>query len=287
MKRDREQLSVPIVNPPFIPLHASVSVRPSGRRARDRVKLFRKGHKVNPLLIWLPDDRWVFEDHSYPWRCIGKVKTPRGAATGTLVGPRHLLVASHSIDWTPDDAGFVQFRPSFFDTDVFEEAEGESVYAWQEVGAAPDGEYEIAEDYAVVVLNKRLGDTLGWLGTRVYNDKWDDENYWVNVGYAGDLADGARPSFQGPFAITDGDSPGFFKTGDGLDLETYADLAPGNSGGPVFSWWDDGPHIVGVVSGEGQLSPNIDAIVLPRFANWLGGGGPLVNLVSFALSDSP
>lgn len=285
---DDAVLNKPIVHKPFRPEHAKVSVIPAGRIERRRIKTSCKGRSVRPLYVFEPDDRWIFRDTNYPWRCVGRVQTNRGSGTGTLVGPRHLLTASHVIGWGENDAGWLKFQPALFDTSApFGEAWAETTYSYEKISASPDGEYEVAEDYVVCVLDQRLGDTLGWLGTRVYDDDWDDDAYWVNVGYPGMPGNDVEPSFQGPFSITDGDHPGFLKTGDGLDLETYADLTPGDSGGAIFGWWDDGPYIVGVVSAEGTLDPNIDLPTYPRFANWAGGGSPMVHVVNQARSEFP
>jgi len=39
----------------------------------------------------------------------------------------------------------------------------------------------------------------------------------------------------------------FGQGGEELESET-ADLTPGNSGGPMFGWWNGDPRLVGVVS---------------------------------------
>jgi len=40
----------------------------------------------------------------------------------------------------------------------------------------------------VVVLDQRLGDNVGWMGTRTYTTDWDDSPYWFDKGYPFDLA---------------------------------------------------------------------------------------------------
>jgi V8-like Glu-specific endopeptidase len=60
-----------------------------------------KGETVKPLFIYPPDGRKVFKDTTYPWRACGRVTTNTDQGAGALVGPRHLLTASHLIGWTP------------------------------------------------------------------------------------------------------------------------------------------------------------------------------------------
>jgi hypothetical protein len=114
---------------------------------------------------------------------------------------------------------------------------------------------------------------------------------FTHVGYPDEIAGGQRPSFQGQISFEDADHPGFFETGDGLDMETEADLTKGDSGGPFLAHWDKpvpGPYIVGVTSAEGTLGPQLDDPFRPLDAdNWAGGGKPMVALVKQALADFP
>ncbi len=91
----------------------------------------------------------------------------------------------------------------------------------------------------------------------------------------------------------------FFDTaeGEGLDILTHASMNHGDSGAPVFGWWGDGgpyggdsagPYIVGVVTGEGQLSDVItNYSSSDRTGNWLGGGSEMPDLVNQAIGAYP
>src|SRR5439155_26607814 len=64
--------------------------------------------------IFAPDTRYVFSDTSFPWCTTGRVATGGGWGSGALVGPRHLLCASHMMTWTPDNTvNQVTFTPSY------------------------------------------------------------------------------------------------------------------------------------------------------------------------------
>ena len=65
--------------------------------------------------IFPPDQRYLFDDTSFPWCTTGRVDVTGGWGSGTLVGPRHLLCASHMMTWNPDNTvNQVTFTPSYF-----------------------------------------------------------------------------------------------------------------------------------------------------------------------------
>ena len=105
------------------------------------------------------------------WSTVGLVETNRGSGSGVMIGPRHLLTVSHVIDWTAPEgfaADWVRFTPSSFDGDApFGESYGVHIYWYlQEDGdgfiTGDEGNF----DYVVVVLDRRLGETTGWMGAR-------------------------------------------------------------------------------------------------------------------------
>lgn len=206
------------------------------------------GERRVATTIFGSDNRRAFRDTSYPWGTVGLVQTNRGSGSGVMIGPRHLLTVSHVIDWTAP-AGFaadwVRFTPSFFDGGApFGEAFGSHIY-WY-VKEDGDGFISGTEgnfDYVVVVLDRRLGDTTGWMGARGYNDDWDNLAAWSHMGYPADLNGGQRPTWQGGFKV-DGTDAG------AQAILHKADVFPGQSGGPVFGFWagDVGPRAIAVQS---------------------------------------
>jgi hypothetical protein len=159
-----------------------------------------------------------------------------------------MLTVSHIIDWTAP-AGFaadwVRFTPSYFDGDEpFGVAYGEHIYWYlKEDGdgfiTGDEGDY----DYVVVVLDRRLGETTGWMGARGYDDDWDGLNAWSHMGYPTDLNSGQRPTWQGGFTMNGTDDAA-------QSILHQADVFPGQSGGPMFGFWegDVGPRAVAVQS---------------------------------------
>jgi V8-like Glu-specific endopeptidase len=194
------------------------------------------------------DNRRAFQDTSYPWSTIGLVQTNRGSGSGVMIGPRHLLTVSHVIDWTAPPgfaADWVRFTPSFFDGGApFGEAYGAHIYWYlQEDGdgfiTGSEGDF----DYVVVVLDRRMGETTGWMGARGYDDAWDTLDVWSHMGYPGDLNSGQRPTWQGGFRVNGTDAAA-------QSILHQADVFVGQSGGPVFAFWDGdvGPRAIAVQS---------------------------------------
>lgn len=226
--------------------------------------------------IFAPDQRYTFNDTAFPWCTVGKVETPGGSASGAMVGPRHLLTCSHAIQWNADGtAGWVKFTPSYFDGSApFGVAWGTMVY-WEglKVFGPTINRNEGQHDYVCVVLNTRMGDLTGWMGSRGWSDDWDGEPYWAHIGYPGDLAGGQRPSFQGGISLD----------GSFWDREVHTrifhrgDVWPGQSGGPFFAWWagESWPRVVADQSGQDSDE------------NSASGGAHMVDCIIRARSDFP
>jgi V8-like Glu-specific endopeptidase len=224
--------------------------------------------------IFAPDDRYVFSDTAFPWCTTGKVDTGGGWGSGALVGPRHLLCASHMMTWNSDNTvNQVTFTPSYFDGNApFGNSGIIHWYAYRKNVGPTLSNDDVAEDYVVLVLTQRLGDICGWMGTRGYDSGWNGLSVWSHIGYPGDLTGGSRPTYQGsiPIDSTSGSSAD-------EDLWHKGDVWPGQSGGPYFAWFgsEPWPRACGVQSGQNSST------------NSAGGGYYISNLVNTARTDFP
>lgn len=225
--------------------------------------------------IFPPDQRRLFQDTAFPWCTVGLVQTANGSGSGTMVGPRHLLTCSHVIQWNANNtAGWVKFTPAYFDGSApFGVAWGTRVY-WEgeKVYGPTISRSEGQHDYVCVVLDRRIGDLTGWMGTRSWSDDWDDEPYWRHIGYPGDLG-GQRPSYQRDIAL-DGS---FWDREVHTRIFHQGDVWPGQSGGPFFAWWanESWPRVVAVQSGQDSDE------------NSASGGAHMVDCVIRARNDHP
>ena len=150
--------------------------------------------------IFGTDDRYLFNDLSFPWRTTGKVRTVGQWGSGTTIGSRLVLTASHVINWTGGDDGgvaWVTFTPGYFDgSGPWGEIAATRVIYWlQAPGSLSD--QQTAFDYCVLVMESRIGDIIGYPGYRTYDDDWNGGQYWQYIGYPGEISSGERPAFQG------------------------------------------------------------------------------------------
>jgi V8-like Glu-specific endopeptidase len=259
----------------FTPAWSGVEYMPrlSSPPTRHRLRR-RQGTPVIPEYVFPPEDRWVYYPSGYPWRCIGRLfvwqiaSAPNWSWSGSaaLIWKTAIVTCSHVVPWGFDGLWKALFVPAYYN--------GSSVYgsggaSWV-TSAHGYADHDQGDDMAVMRLASSLGDWLGYFGYKTYNDDWEDGPYWTLAGYPGMIAGAERPSIQTGFPITDDDSDGA-----GVELEYKADSSDGNSGGPVFGWWDGKPYVIGTHSGGednfGEDKQNVAA-----------GGSALSSLIKWA-----
>ncbi len=233
------------------------------------------GDHAHTRTIFGNDDRYIFHDHGYPWRTVGRVSNSNGSCSGTLVGPQHLLTASYCIKWNGNGTvGWLKFEASRYNNHNRGVAWASRVYYYRKVVGPQLNGTDIAFDFVVVILDRRLGSSLGWMGTKTYSNGWNGGNYWANVGYPGDMGGSIRPVFQNGCAVT-GTANQCTGGRCSTILFSLCDIFPGQSGSALFGQWNDGPYVVAVTSAENSQS------------NFFGGGALLPTLVNYARNRHP
>ena len=263
--------------PEFAGLHPfPTNVTVSSKEHRLEVRL-PDGTPVDSHYIFKPDGRYIFYDHTYPWCCFGRIWSEVGISSGVLVGPRHVLMASHGMNW--DTMHAVRFDAHYYNGEYIDSSWTKRIVTWERINI-PDFE-NADEDFAVAVLEEPLGERLGYWGTKKYNSDWQGKNIFSQCGYPitdpdGTVLMGEKPAFQTSFSLKKLSlifpNQLFSDTGD---------MVNGHSGGPVFAWWkgEDWPSVVATYVGA------------TKGLNWFTGGGPsetsIPKLVSYARKNFP
>lgn len=260
---------------------------PHAKVTTDERALMRRidGRKVVPHYgVFGSDDRVVYYPSGYPWSCVGKILVwddfsqpyPAWSGSGVLIGGRVVLTCGHMAPWGSRNWA-MQFIPAFYDGGS---TLGRGVSSWvSDYWGYNTNNQVSAWDMLVLRLYTPLGNTYGYFGTKDYHSSWEGGNYWTLAGYPGAVAGGNRPSRQMWWPVLDDDSDGSAE-----EVEYEADSSPGNSGGPVFGFWNGMPYAIATHSGGSKTT----------FLWWTledtnvgAGGGALNSLVAWARSNWP
>lgn len=239
------------------------------------------GRTTQPLYVFGADNRVTYQDSSWPWGLVGKVLNSDGkVGSGALIGKRLIATAGHMLPWNSIAQGswWMRFVPAYYNGSSLFGA-GVQSYVSDCKGYNTSGDVT-GYDFAVCRLYTPLGDSLGYFGYNGYDDDWEDEPYWTLLGYPSAVASGQKPSYQSsiPVVDDDGDSNG------GLEIESYGDMTPGNSGGPFFSWWNGDPRLIGVVSGQEE---EYSFPFSTEKVNVVAGGSGFTNLMAWGRTNWP
>ena len=267
-------------SPPRVPLPLRDRARPPfdfdpAREGRSR-----------PLCVTDPDGRMLYDPLTFPWRTVGRVKTPVGTSSGCTIGPRHLLMAAHAIQWLDNQTtGWVQFEPAYDrHPGPYGTASAIRVIYWmRNIVARGVSLHEQAFDYVVCVLDWRIGDVVGYPGAMTYENRWNGGEFWQTMGYPNDLAGAEAPAFQNRTVIVK-DHPETHQGQTWLRLDHLMDVTPGHSGGAVWGWFaeEPWPRVVATQSAEANCPITSDT----QF-NAAGGGPALTALITYARSAYP
>jgi V8-like Glu-specific endopeptidase len=208
------------------------------------------------------DRKRVYGTRNYPWRTICKLEITaangrRFGCSGAFIGPRTILTNGHCV-FLHDHGGWARkirvipgMNGSAQPYGYAESSFYHSVKGWTQ---SRSSNY----DYAVIVLpsNKKLGNTVGWMG--LANLSWTSlMGLRVNnSGYPGDKPYGTQWwNANNVLAVTS--RRVYYR------LDTYN----GQSGSPVWRYRNNKRHIVAVHNTGGAVFNGSVRIVKPVFDN--------------------
>lgn len=263
----------------FVPERSAIHTSPRMEPiVRQRIRVRGPKGEYEPLVVFPNDGRHLLQDSSWPWNLTGRVETSDGAAgSGVLVGDRLMLTAHHMRPDRSIAAGnwWMHFTPQFGLPPGSTPFGDSFVSNLRHYDAESDNEFRVGHDYMLCRLFEPLGQRLGYLGSTTFNDDWRDKGVWHNIGYPIDVGNSTQPVVQVNQSIEDD-----YEDDNGQYMETEASLNHGNSGGPFFSWFDDGQvRLCGVVAAGANFGDDND--------NAVAGGPDMVDLINSGRRDWP
>ena len=233
--------------PPNIILESSLAMTSETVfQSEDRERKSQTTSVVTTESIFLPDDRVrISPTTSYPWRTIVwlLIEHPNGemaSCSGAIIDNFHVLTAGHCV-YLHDENGWAW--DSWYNTiKVFPALDGDYApyaYAWATNGRTYTGwtdSRDYRHDWAVLTLDRNIGSFTGWMGRMTASSS----NYIYadalnTAGYPGDKPDGTM--------WYDGD---YGRTADEYNHWYYMDTFSGQSGSPVWRYYNNERHILTV-----------------------------------------
>jgi len=142
-----------------------------------------------------PDDRVIVKfsnKKKLPFSAIGMLENGEGnECTASLVGPDLLVTAAHCVLNEKNNYAWpITFHLQYNDGAEVDQADAKHVWVGTTQLYDSKGNYsDTSNDWALVQINKKLGNTYGWLGTRTLG--WREwvgmESWFMLPGYSSDL----------------------------------------------------------------------------------------------------
>jgi len=227
------------------------------------------------------DDRIPMRSNAYPWSAVGRVQTDgAGHCTGALIGRDLVLTNAHCIFVNRQLRG-ITFAPNYKNGQAPETVRG-NLYWWGTDN--PDRDRRL--DWAIIRLERPIGDKYGWFGTRSLNYQ---ELRGKTVSYVGYSTFGNErvPEFiNGETAQVHIGCQIRDAFPDQGVIHTDCDNGRGGSGGPIFIWQNNKPYIVGINAGEFRGDPDGQSFFTQKYIPGRGNVGVPTLTFSQAIQEA-
>lgn len=215
----------------FVPIHAlSASVDSEELLARNVIGT---------------DNRVNWNSTDYPYNAMVQVEwVGRKTCSGVLIGPRHVATARECAPQFGETGQQFKFKPNFYWGERFPSA---GMINWYMDGVG-FGDCVVKDDWAIFILDKRLGEQLGYLGAKTFDPAAQlNKAQFFHYGWPADKSFGfMQPTRQEAISVKSlgtGCEPGG-------SLRTDTDAAWGQEGGPLWAVENGARYVYGVLQDD-------------------------------------
>ncbi len=202
-------------------------------------------HSLEPTIanvIGTDDRERITSTTSYPWSTVAKLHITWGEyttfATGALIDKNHVLTAGHCV-YSHSHGGWADSIRVVPGEDNGNEPFG---YAWAIKMRCYDDWKDYAStyhDFAVLTLDRDIGLYTGWMGLYTTLSSSSTYSGLLNTaGYPAELDNGRNMYWTNDYGLDANEYNHWY----------YLDTTGGQSGSPVWVYYNGGPYILSVVS---------------------------------------